>query len=62
VLWGPQHIRFPLMTLEWPEEAGTKIEGKERLDLEELEQGTWDLEAEQFQRAHKPASAAGTDD
>jgi TRAP-type mannitol/chloroaromatic compound transport system permease small subunit len=62
VLWGPQHIRFPLMTLDWPEEAGTKIEGKERLDLEELEQGTWDLEAEQFQRAHKPAPAAGTDD
>jgi len=62
VLWGPQHIRFPLMTLEWPEEAGTKIEGKERLDLEELEQGTWDLEAEQFQRAHKPAPAASTDD
>jgi TRAP-type mannitol/chloroaromatic compound transport system permease small subunit len=61
-LWGLQHIRFPLMTLEWPEEAGTKIEGKERLDLEELEQGTWDLEAEQFQRAHKPAPAAGTDD
>jgi TRAP-type mannitol/chloroaromatic compound transport system permease small subunit len=61
VLWGPQNIRFPLMTLEWPEEAGTKIEGKERLDLEALEQGTWDLEAEEFQRAHKPAPAANTD-
>ena len=33
VLWGPQDRRFPLMTLEWPEEAGSKIEGKERLDL-----------------------------
>jgi TRAP-type mannitol/chloroaromatic compound transport system permease small subunit len=62
VLWGPQNIRFPLMTLEWPEEAGTKIEGKERLDLEALEQGTWDLEAEEFQRVHKPAPAASTDD
>jgi len=62
VLWGPQNIRFPLMTLEWPEEAGTKIEGKERLDLEALEQGTWDLEVEEFQRVHKPASAASTDD
>src|SRR5919106_1897586 len=62
VLWGPQNIRFPLMTLEWPEEAGTKIEGKERLDLEELERGTWDLEAEEFQRAHKPAPAASTGD
>jgi TRAP-type mannitol/chloroaromatic compound transport system permease small subunit len=62
VLWGPQNIRFPLMTLEWPEEAGSKIEGKERLDLEELEQGTWDLEAEEFQRAHKPAPTASTGD
>jgi TRAP-type mannitol/chloroaromatic compound transport system permease small subunit len=34
VLWGPQDARFKLMTLEWPEEAGTKIEGKERIDLE----------------------------
>src|SRR5918995_3520426 len=33
VLWGPQNIRFPLMTLEWPEEAGTKIQGKERVHL-----------------------------
>jgi hypothetical protein len=50
------------MTLEWPEEAGTKIEGKERIDLEALEEGTWDLEAEEFQRAHKPVSAASTGD
>ena len=33
VLFGPQNIRYPLMTLEWPEEEGTMIEGKERLDL-----------------------------
>jgi TRAP-type mannitol/chloroaromatic compound transport system permease small subunit len=62
VLWGPQNVRFPLMTLDWPEEAGTKIEGKERIDLEALEQGTWDLEAEEFQRARKPAPAASTGD
>lgn len=37
VLWGPQDTRYPLMTLEWPEEAGSKIEGKERLDLEKAE-------------------------
>lgn len=38
VLWGPQDMRFPLMTLEWPEEE-TRIEGKERLVLEfELEE------------------------
>jgi TRAP-type mannitol/chloroaromatic compound transport system permease small subunit len=60
VLWGPQNIRFPLMTLEWPEEAGTKIEGKERIDLEALEKGTWDPETETFERAPKPAPAAST--
>ncbi len=27
--------RFKLMTLEWPEEAGTRIEGKERIVLDE---------------------------
>ncbi len=35
VLFGKEERRFPLMTLEWPEEAGTKIEGKERVKLEE---------------------------
>ena len=33
MLWGPQNLRYPLMTLEWPEEEGSMIEGKERLDL-----------------------------
>ena len=37
VLFGPQNLRYPLMTVEWPEEAGTKIEGKERLDLDKAE-------------------------
>jgi TRAP-type mannitol/chloroaromatic compound transport system permease small subunit len=36
-LFGPRDVRFPLMTLEWPEESGTKIEGKERLDLDKAE-------------------------
>jgi TRAP-type mannitol/chloroaromatic compound transport system permease small subunit len=62
VLWGPKNIRFPLMTLEWPEEAGTKIEGKERIDLESLEKGTWDTETETFQRAPKPSAAASAGD
>lgn len=35
LMWGDQNKRFRLMTLEWPEEAGTKIEGKERLVLDE---------------------------
>lgn len=34
ILWGPQQLRFPLMTLEWPEED-RKIEGKERVKLED---------------------------
>lgn len=37
VLFGPQGKRFPLMTIEWPEEEGTHIEGKERLDLSTAE-------------------------
>jgi TRAP-type mannitol/chloroaromatic compound transport system permease small subunit len=34
ILWGPQELRFALMTLEWPEED-RKIEGKERVKLED---------------------------
>ncbi len=36
-LFGPRHHRFPLMTIEWPEEGDTKIEGKERLDMKKAE-------------------------
>ena len=36
VLFGPKHLRYPLMTLEWPEDIGTMTEGKERIDLETL--------------------------
>lgn len=36
-LFGQRNLRFPMMTLEWPEEAGSKIEGKERLDLSKAE-------------------------
>jgi TRAP-type mannitol/chloroaromatic compound transport system permease small subunit len=36
-LFGPRNWRFPLSTVEWPEAAGTTIEGKERLDLEKVE-------------------------
>jgi TRAP-type mannitol/chloroaromatic compound transport system permease small subunit len=35
LLWGHERKRFPLMTLEWPEEAGSKVEGKERIKLED---------------------------
>lgn len=35
LIFGTQQQRFPLMTLEWPEEAGSKIEGKERIKLDD---------------------------
>lgn len=35
LLWGSSGVRFRLMTLEWPEEAGSKIEGKERIRLDD---------------------------
>lgn len=34
-LFGPKNWRFELSTLDWPEEAGASIEGKQRLDLDE---------------------------
>ncbi len=37
VLFGPKHWRYPLMTLEWPEDVGKAVEGKERLDLETVD-------------------------
>lgn len=60
VLWGPQNIRFPLMTLEWPEEAGTKLEGKTRLELDKMEDEFERRERERRERearekSHPPA-------
>jgi TRAP-type mannitol/chloroaromatic compound transport system permease small subunit len=34
ILWGPRALRFPLMTLDWPE-SEQKIEGKTRVKLED---------------------------
>ena len=34
ILWGARELRFPLMTLDWPEEDA-KIEGKTRVRLED---------------------------
>ena len=36
-LFGPRHWRFDLMTIEWPEESGGSFEGKERMELERME-------------------------
>lgn len=35
VLFGEPGRRFSLMTLEWPEEAGTMIEGKKRIEIDD---------------------------
>jgi TRAP-type mannitol/chloroaromatic compound transport system permease small subunit len=34
-LWGDPNRRFKLMTLEWPEEAGSGVEGKQRVKLDD---------------------------
>ena len=36
-LFGPKHWRFNLMTIEWPEESGASVEGKERMELEKMD-------------------------
>ena len=36
-LFGPRHWRFPLMTVEWPEDVGQATEGKERLDMDTVD-------------------------
>ena len=51
VLWGPRDLRFDLMTLDWPEEEGARIEGKKRIELEEVD----DMPALKG-RAARPAS------
>lgn len=33
-LMAPPEMRFPLMTLEWPEQAGDSFEGKERMKVD----------------------------
>jgi len=60
-LWGPQNVRFPLMTIEWPEEAGSTIEGKERIRLQELEEAEWDTETDTLRSPAKVGSAASVD-
>ena len=35
VLFGEPNRRYSLMTSEWPEEAGTMIEGKKRIEIDD---------------------------
>jgi TRAP-type mannitol/chloroaromatic compound transport system permease small subunit len=57
VLWGPRDLRFPLMTIEWPEEAGSKIEGKTRLSLDEAEDEFQRRERERGEAAARVAAS-----
>ncbi len=52
-IFGQRNLRFPMMTLEWPEEGGNKIEGKERLDLSKAE----DLMAKRTRELKEKAAA-----
>ena len=53
ILWGPQGLRFRLMTLDWPEEDA-KIEGKTRVRLED----DYGLQLSDAPDTAKPASSA----
>lgn len=53
VLWGPKGMRFPLMTMEWPEDEA-KVEGKERLVLDEETRAAMDASGDEA------AAGAGT--
>jgi TRAP-type mannitol/chloroaromatic compound transport system permease small subunit len=52
ILWGPRELRFPLMTLDWPEEDA-KIEGKTRVRLED----DYGLQLSDAPRTEKPGGA-----
>ena len=60
VLWGPKNLRFPLMTIEWPEEAGSKIEGKTRLELDAVEDEFEKRERERREREQQEAANASS--
>jgi TRAP-type mannitol/chloroaromatic compound transport system permease small subunit len=53
ILWGPRELRFPLMTLDWPEQDA-KIEGKTRVRLED----DYGLRLSDAPGTEKPASSA----
>lgn len=59
VLFGPKHWRYPLMALEWPEDTGTAVEGKERLDLEKAEDLLEVRAAEQQAKLQKQQESRG---
>lgn len=64
VLWGPAELRFPLMTLDWPEEGHKGVEGKARIEFDpnspdELEKERLRLIREREGRTRAAAADAG---
>ena len=55
IIFGPKNLRYPLMTVEWPEDTGSMVEGKERLDLEKAEDL---IEMKARERAEREASTS----
>lgn len=55
VIVGDPNRRFELMAVEWPEEAGTFIEGKRRLELTDDEPAPAPASAPPHQAAGQPA-------
>ncbi len=58
LMWGDRTKRFKLMTLDWPEEEGSRIEGKERVRLENAS----DLDVLSPVGTTKPPDAADASD
>ncbi len=58
VIFGPKNWRYALMTLEWPEEEGTRTEGKERMDLDTLDDQL-ELQAARMQGREIPKKPLG---
>ena len=56
-LFGPKHWRFDLMTIEWPEETGASVEGKERMDLSKMEDQL-ELQARRMRESTEAEKAA----
>jgi len=55
-LFGPKHWRFDLMTIEWPEETGASVEGKERMDLSRMDDQL-ELQSRRMREAAEAESA-----
>ena len=55
-LFGPKHWRFNLMTIEWPEESGASVEGKERMDLGKMEDQL-ELQSARMRESAEPRKA-----